>query len=303
MDEGGRGRYAIRLPGPGLGEVAVVDVVEFLRGIVDLVAIGATAELARPARTPGRRGAAIEAASRVRLLALESGSVVAELAPASAIPMADSMDLDTDTLSELSLRTLFDTAEGHGHRADLAAAIAQFGTRMSARRRGAPVEFIDRRGGLEQVVPIDEGAIDRLLVISTGASVAGRDRERVTGRLYEANVDKDEAHLRMPTGESVRVDYAPELEADIKRLLGDPAALSGEVEYDPRTNRVRQIRATTVDSGVQLEFEGVNFWKDRSLGELAESVGASPVTDPDDMHIAASDAEWDELYAVVQSVQ
>ena len=64
-----------------------------------------------------------------------------------------------------------------------------------------------------------------------------------------------------------------------------------------------EIRAREINSGVQLEFKGVDFWHDPDLGELAASVGARPVDDPDDLHFHATDAEWDEVYRVLGDVR
>ncbi len=295
------GRYAIKLPGPGLGEVAVGDVVEFLRGVVDLVANGSAAEIAKPIGSPGRRGTAIEEASKIRLLDLRDGSLVAELAPAAAFPMPDSMGLDVETLSELALIAVFETVEGREGRPEVASALVEFAQRMATRRPDQPLVFIDRRSSAETTTALDDTTLRRLESLGTRAASEPLRAQGVVGRLFEANVDKDEARLRTPTGETVKVEYEPELERDIKRLLGDRASLQGEVTYDAATQRVRSIHATEVLAGDQLGFEGVDFWQDPSLVELAESVGAGPVSDPDDLHFEASEAEWDEVYGVLRN--
>jgi len=292
-----RAPYAIRLPGPGLGDVPVADVVDFLRGVVDLVAYAATAALARPVAQPGRRGTPVEDASKVRLVALKSGSLVAELAPAEAPPATGPLDLAADTLSARSLQVVFATARGEPSSPDLTSSLIEFATRMSGRRSGAALVFEDRTGPRPLRVALDEEAITRL---STAQGREARSqRDRVSGRLFEANVETDEAHVRMPTGESVRVSFDDELEPEIKRLLGDRAPLVGDVEYDRRTSRIREIHARTIDSGEQLEFDGVDFWRDQTLQQLAADVDAHALSDPDRLHVDASDAEWDELYRVL----
>jgi hypothetical protein len=292
--------YAIKLPGPGLGEVAVGDVVEFLRGVVDLVAYAAHLEIARPIGLPGRRGAAIEGASRLRLVGHTNGSLVAELAPAPPVPAQDPLGLDAETLSQASLDAVFEIAEGHGGHPELAAALIAFATRMSARRSGEPVVVVDRRAEIEVVRPIDAEVLGRLQALAGESTPTSPLVERVTGRLYEANVDSDEAHLRTPTGDTVKVEFDANLESEIKRLLGDRASFVGEVDYGPRMQRVREIRARGIDSGVQLDFEGVDFWRDPDLTELAVSVGAGPVENPSELQFDATDAEWDELYRVLR---
>ena len=193
----------------------------------------------------------------------------------------------------MSVKAVFDAVRGRETPPELAEALIEFATRMSARRSGAPVVFTDRTGKSPIDTALDETAIRRLNA-SKELGQHSETVERVTGRLFEANVEADEAHVRTPTGESVKVQFASGLEPEIKRLLGDRASLVGEVEYDPCTHRVREIRASSVDSGVQLEFEGVDFWRDPSLAELATAVGATAVGNPSDLHIDATDAEWDD---------
>ncbi|HVL53643.1 MAG TPA: hypothetical protein VM344_05230, partial [Vitreimonas sp.] len=285
--------------GPGLGEVAVADVVEFLRGVVDLVAYAAGRELARPIGLPGRRGATVEGASKVRLVGLTNGSLIAELAPAPTTEADGSMDLDVETLSEASLGAVFETVGGGGSDPDLADALIGFSERMRARRGGEPVTFIDRRGATEIITPLDDEVLARLNVLKGDSTQTPPVVDRVTGRLYQANVESDEAHVRTPSGDMVKVEFDEALEPEIKRLLGDPASIVGEIEVDARTKRVREIRARSVDSGYQLTFEDTDFWHDPDLAQLAERVDARPVDNPDALHIEASDDEWDELYRVL----
>lgn len=127
--------YAIRLPGPGLGEVAVGDVVDFLRGVVDLVAYAATLELSKPVGLPGRRGSVVEDASKLRLVALTSGSLIAELAPAPPPASPGSMHLVADTLSAVSVKAVFEAAKGGETPSELAA--AHGAQKWSAMRRDA----------------------------------------------------------------------------------------------------------------------------------------------------------------------
>lgn len=293
--------FAIKFPGPGLGEVAVGDVAEFLRAVVDLVAFAAASKIARPVGLPGRRSGPVEEASKVRLVALSSGSLIADLAPATTPEPGDSLGLDAGSLSEAALGALFDAVHGWNHDPDVASALVDFAERMTVRRPNAPVTFVDRRGEHEVEQPIDDRVLGRLRATRVVASSDDKRVERVVGRLYEANVESDEAHVRTSRGDVVKVTYDESLEPEIKRLLGDRAALVGEVEYDPRTNRVRQVRVQRVDAGVQLQFEGVDFWTDPDLADLAAAVAAKPVSDPDDLHVEADDAEWDELYRVLRS--
>lgn len=295
-------QFAIKLPGPGLGEVAVGDVIEFLRGIVDLVAYGAAADLGRPIGSPGRRGASVEGASKVRLVSLRSGSLVAELQPAPPSPITGSIGLDVESLSERGLNAVFETVDGTRMHPELAPALRQFARRMAARRPGASVVFLDRRHGRERESPLDEATLERLDIPGVHVTRVGRDQ--VTGRIFEANVESDEAHIRMPTGESVKVTFDSDFEPEVKRLLGDRASLRGEVEYDASTRRVREIRVMEILAGdqISMDFEGIDFWRDPSLSELAEQAGARPVADPDELHFAdASDGEWEQLYDALRS--
>src|SRR3989304_5050800 len=90
----------------------------------------------------------------------------------------------------------------------------------------------------------------------------------VTGRLLEANLEARSAQVRTPSGDRVAVRFGAEHEADIRRLLGDRAALLGDLTNDPRSRRAQAVRVTQIISGEQmgLDLEGVDTWGDRPGG-------------------------------------
>ena len=126
-----------------------------------------------------------------------------------------------------------------------------------------------------------------------------RSTKDVTGRLFELNLEARSAQVRTPSGERVDVQFGPEHEDDIRRLLGNRAALKGEITYDPKTNRAKAVRIHEIVTGDQLglDFGGVDFWNDRPVSELISEAGAIAVENPSDLEVSGvSEEEWSALY-------
>ena len=284
-----------------LEDVPLRELAAMLDDFAGLVARGSAEILRRPLRSgPGRQAGPVEDAARVRLVSLTSGSIVADLLPAAPKPLlASEFDLDIETLSEQAIGLILDVASGdlEGH-ADLAKALLDFTERHVSRDGDAVLTFEDVRPGRQRLVSVDAARRTQLArQIDEAAAVAAP--QDVTGRLFEANLEARSGQVRTPSGERVAIEYEMEHESAIKDLLGERAALRGEIIYDPKTQRARAVRITQIDSGVQLglEFEDVDFWVDRPAGELAVEAGARPVDDPADLEIDdVTDEEWTALY-------
>jgi len=87
-------------------------------------------------------------------------------------------------------------------------------------------------------------------------------------------------------------------------LLGNRAALRGEITYDPRTQRAKAVRIREIVTGDQLglDFGGVDFWTDRPVSELIAEAGAKPVENPADLELhGVPDDAWAALYEALGS--
>jgi hypothetical protein len=306
MDEKGNDAiYRVTLEGDErLEDLPLREVAAFLDGIVTLVARGSADILSRPIRAAGRYEGPVEDASRIRLARLASGSVVAELLPAPAKSLPDAINLDAETLSEQAFGLVIDVASGSAaEHPDLARALTEFYDRFAGRRPGAALRLEESRPDREREVVVDAASRDVLRKAADTATVAAMSTRDVTGRLFEANLEAHSAQVRTPTGEKVDVQFGPEHEPDIRRLLGNRAALRGDITYDPKTSRAKAVRIREILTGDQLglDFAGVDFWTDRAVSELIAEAGVKAVEDPADLELpGVSDEEWEALYEALR---
>ena len=285
-----------------LEDLPVREIAAFLDGIVGLVARGSADVLHRPISSGGGRyEGPIEEASHIRLASLTSGSIVAELLPALAAPLPGGIGLNAETLSEQAIGLVIDVAAGESDQhPDLARAFSEFVGRFVGRRQGASLRIEDRRDGRQREVVVDVDRSKALrATVDLAAAAAARSTKDVTGRLFELNLEARSAQVRTPSGERVDVQFGPEHEDDIRRLLGNRAALKGEITYDPKTNRAKAVRIHEIVTGDQLglDFGGVDFWTDRPISELISEAGAIAVENPSDLEVSGvSEEEWSALY-------
>lgn len=286
-----------------LDDLPLRDVAAFLDGLVTLVARGSAEIIHRPIRVGGGRyEGPIEDASHIRLASLVSGSVVAELLPAAEQASPGAIGLTAETLSEQAIALVLDVAGGReGAHPDLAKALIEFSDRCIGRRPSASLTFEDRRPARERQVVVDHARLSALRA-SVAARPSTTQPKEVTGRLFEANLETHSAQVRTPAGEKVDVRFGPEHDEDVRRLLGNRAALRGDITYDPKSSNVKSVRIREIVTGDQmgLNFEGVDFWVDRPLSALIEETGAVAVDDPNDLEVrGASRKQWDALYEVL----
>jgi hypothetical protein len=103
----------VELTGEGakLGEVAASDVARLILGVELAIARSASVVLGRPKTTTGRYDEPIERAVRLKLRAIEEGSVVPVLEIPDARDEDETLDMDVTSLGEAALSQLLDAAD------------------------------------------------------------------------------------------------------------------------------------------------------------------------------------------------
>ena len=295
----------VRLTGPDatLGRVPARDVANLIIEVERAVTRAAAAVANQPKKTRGRYKGTIEQAGRFRLRALEEGSVVPVLELPEQIPTDDqqSLDISTPSLTELALKELMDSAEGHksGLR-PVADALWDFTEAVRVGDRYDGVSFNLRSANRqERTVTIDRSVRERLRPPDAEPSV----REDVlTGILFEADFEKQTAQLRTPQGAAIGVAFSDELADGIQSALRERAGFEGDVVYDTDTMTVRSIRLREIVRGTQLSF-GVDeraFWQEPSFADLADAQSsAGEIAAASLHHQGASDQELDAFLAAL----
>jgi len=181
------------LEGAGqLEDLPMREVLDFLDGIVQLVAKGSADILHRRLHEGGGRyPAAIESASHIRIARLSSGSVVADLLPAKVAEPDGTFPLGAATLSQEAFSLVIDVASGRrDEHPDVSAALEDFIGRVVARRPGARV-VLEEHHTLEPrsaVLEVPSGVAEDSVPMGGMADL--------NGRLFEANLETRSASIR-----------------------------------------------------------------------------------------------------------
>lgn len=283
-------------------EIPLREVADFLESIVILVAQGAASVMGRPIRGSGQYPGPVADAARVRLVALRSGSLRAELLPAAPAPQPEGLGIAAVGLSEAAIEAVVTTIDGSDRYPELAGSLATFIERHRAHGHDASLRIIDLRHGGSRDVVADAASLPALLAVAARGTLPTMASRLVSGRMFEADVERRTAKVRTASGAKVDVSFGPEHVEAIERVFGATASLSGDVDYDPSTAAIRRIRVTEVVAGEQmgLDFGGVDFFHPPTLAELSARQGTGPVTDPDALALqGVSDADWDAFFEAI----
>ena len=276
-----------------LGEIYASELISLLGGVERAVR-GSAAQMA--GRAPGARGRlprSIADATKLRLTDVKEGSLVLEFALPEVPSDSGSLDLDDERLAESAIRTVIEVLDGSetGFPAT-AAALSGMAEDLDIGRRHEALS-LTQLGAVPRKAVLDAEARMRLSVAVQQST--RRDEEgTLVGILYEADFEKETAHLRDQLGNSVTVRFEDSHAGAIKEALRERTRLQGSVTYDEATSAVVSVELAKVMPLEQLELvtDGENFWTSRSLEDLVESQGTSVVEQIEDLQDETiSDAE------------
>jgi hypothetical protein len=145
-------------------------------------------------------------------------------------------------------------AAGESSEPDVAEALTDWAEELGIGTRYTSVDLEPSNGVLPRFVVVDPPAVERLRAVAAARETAPRE-DVVTGLLYEADFERDTAHLRTPDGTSVSVRFGAELSDDIHRALRQRASLVGEVQFDPLTALAVSIRLREISRPEQLRID------------------------------------------------
>jgi hypothetical protein len=287
-----------------LGEVPAVDVARLILEVERALLSSAYAVLQRT-RSTGRPKRPIADAVRLRLRAVESGSVV----PVMELPDVEAdegtLDLDVEPLGDAALTTLLDAASApqSAHPAVVAALAEVADTARIGDRYDEVVFEVRRPGRPRRSVGVDATVRRSLHECVDSLPPEATRPDAVIGTLFEANFERNTARLRSPTGQNVDVTFDDEHADDIQLALRRQTAIRGEVVYDPDKQLVQRVFLREFVRGEQLVLPDVDpddYWRERSLDELAAASGTGEPVSVDAVFDAdASDEERDAFMAAL----
>jgi hypothetical protein len=268
-----------------LGRVAASDIARLILGLERALAGAAYVVLGESRRGTGRHRQAIENASRLRFVGVESGSVVGVL----ALPEADSVDAEfpfpVPHLSDLAFERVLDTINGGapGVSPELAAAVARLAATLGIGDRNTSLTLTREATGPSDKesrhAVLDASVRERMHRLAAQPQPVGRDQALV-GLLFEADFEEETAKLRLPDGGVVTVAFPPELADDIHEVLRSQARLDGIVRYDPRTSQATHVELRTVERSMQVALDAEAFWRAESFAAIQEAQGTAGEVDP-----------------------
>jgi hypothetical protein len=287
-----------------LGKVPAADVAKLLLGIERAVARSASVNLGRTAKPRGRRASAVAETARLRLRAIEPGSVVPVLELPDIPHEAEPLILGEPPPSENAVHKVFDALQDEPSHPSIINALVQLTEELGIGERYESLSLKLLNDEVEREVIVDASTRQRLRA-QAGLPTPIRE-ETVIGTLVEADFEKRSARLRSPDGQAVSVTFGEELADEIQEALRRQAGFIGQVVYDRDSMQARSVALHSIWRPEQLML-GVDvdaFWQVPSYEDLAEQQGAglAPV-DPDDLYDAdATDEERDAILTAISTL-
>lgn len=290
-----------------LGEVAASDVALLILGIERALSQAASVIVGRPKTTTGRREQVIADAVRLRLLAVEEGSVVPVMEiPDVELVEGETLDVDVASLGEAALDRIIDAVDPQVHPDPIIAkALVEFAERLRIGDRYDALTFDARTNGHRREARVDSQVRQRLRSYVDSAPPVPTRPDALVGVLVEADFEKRTARLRTTTEPAVHVSFDEDLADEIQAALRQQASFRGEVVYDAKSNIARSVRLQRIERGEQLVFglDSEEFWRERTFEDLARLQGAGQPADLEDLYDAdASDEERDAFMAAISEL-
>jgi hypothetical protein len=287
-----------------LGRVAASDFARLLLFTQSAIQRAAGHVLGRQTRETGRPGRTIEDSTRLRLLCIERGSVVAVLQPPPRVEAEDRLTLPDEGLGELAIDSALATLLGEetSHH-DVADVFVRMADEIGVGRRFDAITFERADQRRHVTARLDAPRRNQLCEIARPEPRAEDDT--VVGVLVEADFESLTARLRTATGAKTTVSFAAGMADDIHEALRSNARLRGEVRYDPASAEARSIELHEIVRGDQLALglDPGNFWLHRTIAEAASEAGVPPVDDVESLRDAdASEDEVDRLLAALEDM-
>jgi len=298
-------RITARLEGEfaRFGEVPAADVAHLILGLERAIGRSAASVIGRRPAT-GRRGGLVEAATHLKLVAVEEGSI----APVLELPALElggddaTLEMDVADLGDLALDATLTLLEAEDPNPDIADALSQLcdelgiGTRYERLTITSPIDHRDNK------LILDAKSRPRVRSIAQGSLAAQSDA--VVGTLFEADFERRSARLRTSGRRVVNVQFSEEFADDIQEVLRRQAQLRGQVHYNETTGEATRIEVQRVIRTEQLLLgvEPDEFWSHPTVADLIrQHSGKIASTRQDIFDADATDQEQqDFLNAIAQ---
>ena len=283
-----------------LGIVPATDVAKLFTSVESAIARVSGHVLFTRVKGTGRRRQVIADASRLRLVGYRDGSLIHILQVSE--PPVDEASLilgGASSLGELGVDFALDVlTERRKGVADVAEAWLGLADSLAIGQWYEAIRLERPNGGETLSTRLDAEVRERLRRSVAESKAAAVGQNALRGTLFEADFEKDTAHLRTPTGDVVSVSFDDELSDEIYGVLRSSAELRGVVTYDPESAQALAITVAEVSPGEQLDlgFDATDFWRTHTASELADQQGVGALRDLSTLYVQTTDEETEAFF-------
>ena len=247
-------RAALRGGDAVAGEIEARDVARLIGGLEGALAAAAYAAAGKPRRAAtGRHRAAIEAASRLRLVGVAPDGVVTLRLPHLGRPTDATFDLEVDDLAGAAVDRLLAAFGQPDSEVDagIARALADLGQELAIGERHGELVLTSARTATAR--HLDPAARDRMQRLADAP--LDHQPDVLTGTLREADFDRCTARLHTTTGDTITVEFPPDMADQIQDELRAQAVFEGLIAFDPATTSVKRVELRRISSADPLPFD------------------------------------------------
>lgn len=261
-----------------LGEVPAADLTRLIDGAIRAVARAAELIAGRQPGRVGRRGTAVENATRFRFVNTFAGSVGVLLrGPDARFGPDAGLELDDPTLTELALLNAFETLSGAEREPHIARAWVELADDLDIGTRYSGLQFtIEGRSFGARAETLDRSARTRLHRVALREPAMAASV--ISGTLVEADFERHTARLRTSSNRTVRLTFDDTHADDVQEALRRQAEFDGVVTYDEKARRITAVdlRAVRRTHQLGLDLGSAEFWRAPTIADLADEQGVGP---------------------------
>ena len=257
-----------------LGVIPAADVVRLLSGVEKAIARAAEVRQGRTGRWAGRRDAEREAATRLMLRSLETGSLTAVLDIPGGDAAGETLDLADPSLGELAAADVLRTLNEGNEHPRVAEALAELATGLGIGGWRQKLEMELAYGDARARSHIDAAVAERLRGRAEQPTV--EEESTIAGTMFAVNFESNTAQIRINPINAIRtVKFEDDLTAQVQEALLNLTEFTGIVTKDAGSETIRSLRLTDITPPQQLSLGigNIDYRISPTLEEIAASQG------------------------------
>lgn len=278
----------LKIDGPGVrrGAIPVPDLIRICQATQDAVNRQAEAMRGGQSLRPGPKSAVVYQECTLELTGIKKGSTILPFSlakPQQSLPLPDLTTFGREVVREvvMAVKEIGSTSRRRrnpSYEAGLLGSLRDMGDVLD--KDVTSIEWIVPANGRPAVKAVfDKRVRDRVI---ERIKVPSTRTESVEGVLEMADFKEQEHRCRIHPllGQPILCTFTPEQEQEVQDAIRKPVKISGTATINPNNGRVESIAIEMIGVVEQLLIGAKDFHSGRSLEQLAEAQGVSPLDDP-----------------------